>query len=329
MKIFTCKDRLEDIMTCIYDAWSEALQIGHDQIQLKKEPVFQQTIFDEYIHVDQDLSKAEKVIRSIRRDISDEAYLNIYLVTLSVEEEMCIRDSNMDLPMSVTDSNVVSAWDVLAGCEVSGACAVLGGGLVGTETAEFLAQKGLKVSIVEMLDQIATGESETVMPLIKKEDVYKRQPKIRGNFRSVPMERLLKEAQDLAEQGVKELILVAQETTLYGKDLYGEKSLPKLLRELCKISGIRWIRILYCYPEEITDELIQVMKEEPKICHYLDLPIQDVYKRQVTDRTCCGYAVLFWMCREDECKEDFSSVFGKYAESNFFSKPCGAGNSDV
>lgn len=99
-------------------------------------------------------------------------------------------------------------------------------------------------------------------------------PKIRGNFRSVPMERLLKEAQDLAEQGVKELILVAQETTLYGKDLYGEKALPKLLRELCKISGIRWIRILYCYPEEITDELIQVMKEEPKICHYLDLPIQ-------------------------------------------------------
>lgn len=99
-------------------------------------------------------------------------------------------------------------------------------------------------------------------------------PKIRGNFRSVPMEHLLKEAQDLAEQGVKELILVAQETTLYGKDLYGEKSLPKLLRELCKISGIRWIRILYCYPEEITDELIQVMKEEPKICHYLDLPIQ-------------------------------------------------------
>ena len=99
-------------------------------------------------------------------------------------------------------------------------------------------------------------------------------PKIRGNFRSVPMERLLKEAQDLAEQGVKELILVAQETTLYGKDLYGEKSLPKLLRELCKISGIRWIRILYCYPEEITDELIQAMKEEPKICHYLDLPIQ-------------------------------------------------------
>lgn len=99
-------------------------------------------------------------------------------------------------------------------------------------------------------------------------------PKIRGNYRSVPMERLVKEARDLAEDGVKELILVAQETTIYGTDLYGEKSLHRLLRELCKINGIRWIRILYCYPEEIDDSLIQVMKEEPKICHYLDLPIQ-------------------------------------------------------
>ena len=99
-------------------------------------------------------------------------------------------------------------------------------------------------------------------------------PKVRGNYRSVPMERLVNEARELAEQGVKELILVAQETTLYGKDLYGEKSLHKLVRELCNIRGIRWIRILYCYPEEITDELIQVMKEEPKVCHYLDLPIQ-------------------------------------------------------
>ena len=99
-------------------------------------------------------------------------------------------------------------------------------------------------------------------------------PKVRGNYRSVPMERLVNEARELAEQGVKELILVAQETTLYGKDLYGEKSLHKLVRALCNINGIRWIRILYCYPEEITDELIQMMKEEPKVCHYLDLPIQ-------------------------------------------------------
>ena len=99
-------------------------------------------------------------------------------------------------------------------------------------------------------------------------------PKIRGNFRSVPMERLIKEAEELVEQGVKELILVAQETTLYGKDIYGKKSLHILLKELCKISGLRWIRILYCYPEEIYDELIQVIKEEDKICKYLDLPIQ-------------------------------------------------------
>lgn len=99
-------------------------------------------------------------------------------------------------------------------------------------------------------------------------------PKIRGKFRSVPMERLLEEARSLAEQGVKELMLVAQETTLYGVDLYGEKSLHKLLKELCKIDGIEWIRILYCYPEEITDDLIQVMKEEDKICNYLDMPIQ-------------------------------------------------------
>ena len=99
-------------------------------------------------------------------------------------------------------------------------------------------------------------------------------PKIRGTYRSVPMEELLEEAKYLVSQGVKELILVAQETTLYGVDLYGEKSLHKLLRELCKIHGLYWIRIQYCYPEEIYDELIQTIAEEPKICHYLDLPIQ-------------------------------------------------------
>ena len=76
----------------------------------------------------------------------------------------------------------------------------------------------------------------------------------------------------MAEEGVKELILVAQETTVYGTDIYGKKSLHVLLKELCKIKGIRWIRVLYCYPEEIYDELIQTMKEEKKICHYLDLP---------------------------------------------------------
>ena len=99
-------------------------------------------------------------------------------------------------------------------------------------------------------------------------------PKVRGNYRSVPMEYLVLEARELAEQGVKELILVAQETTVYGTDLYGHKALPELLRKLCKIDGIHWIRILYCYPEEIDDELIQVMREEKKICRYLDLPVQ-------------------------------------------------------
>ncbi len=99
-------------------------------------------------------------------------------------------------------------------------------------------------------------------------------PKVRGNYRSVPMENLVAEATQLAEGGVRELILVAQETTLYGVDLYGQKSLPKLLHELAQISGIYWIRILYCYPEEITEELIETIAAEPKVCHYLDIPIQ-------------------------------------------------------
>nr|WP_317348927.1 30S ribosomal protein S12 methylthiotransferase RimO [uncultured Blautia sp.] len=99
-------------------------------------------------------------------------------------------------------------------------------------------------------------------------------PSLRGRFRSVPEERLISQAEYMAEQGVKELILVAQETTVYGTDLYGKKTLHLLLKKLCQIKGIRWIRVLYCYPEEIYDELIQVMKEEKKICHYLDLPIQ-------------------------------------------------------
>ena len=104
-------------------------------------------------------------------------------------------------------------------------------------------------------------------------------PKLRGHFRSVPEERLVAEAESLADQGVKELILVAQETTLYGVDLYGEKRLPELLKKLAAIPGIRWIRVQYCYPEEITEELIQTIKTEPKICHYLDLPIQHASDR--------------------------------------------------
>ena len=99
-------------------------------------------------------------------------------------------------------------------------------------------------------------------------------PSLRGKFRSVPMEHLIEEAKFLAEGGVKELTLIAQETTVYGVDLYGKKMLPELLDRLCEIEGIEWIRLLYCYPEEITDELIETMKRQPKICHYLDMPIQ-------------------------------------------------------
>ncbi len=124
-------------------------------------------------------------------------------------------------------------------------------------------------------------------------------PQVRGNFRSVPMEDLLSEAVYLAEQGVKELILVAQETTLYGKDLYGEKSLSKLLKELGKIDGIEWIRILYCYPEEITDDLIDTIKNEPKVCHYLDIPIQH-----------CSDRILKLMGRRTN-KEDLIQIITK------------------
>lgn len=124
-------------------------------------------------------------------------------------------------------------------------------------------------------------------------------PSIRGSYRSVPMEELLEEAAVLARNGAKELILVAQETTLYGMDLYGKKMLPQLLRELCKIAGLEWIRVLYCYPEEITDELIAVIKEEPKICHYLDMPIQH-----------CSDRILKRMGRRTS-KEDLCAIIHK------------------
>lgn len=99
-------------------------------------------------------------------------------------------------------------------------------------------------------------------------------PHIRGHYRSVPMEQLLKEAEYMASQGIEELVLVAQETTCYGKDLYGEKRLHVLVHELAKIDGIKWIRLMYCYPEEIYDELIDCFKEEPKLLHYIDMPMQ-------------------------------------------------------
>lgn len=113
-------------------------------------------------------------------------------------------------------------------------------------------------------------------------------PSLRGNYRSYPIDDLIAQAKDLATQGIKELILVAQETTLYGVDIYGKKTLPKLLKKLTKIEGIEWIRILYCYPEEITDELIDVIASEDKVCKYLDIPIQhasDNILRRMARRT--------------------------------------------
>lgn len=114
-------------------------------------------------------------------------------------------------------------------------------------------------------------------------------PYIRGAYRSVPMEELIRQAEGLAAGGIKELVLVAQETTIYGLDLYGRKMLPELLSSLCKISGIEWIRLLYCYPEEITDELIDVIAAEEKICHYIDMPIQhseDEILKRMGRKTC-------------------------------------------
>ncbi|MBQ9612357.1 MAG: 30S ribosomal protein S12 methylthiotransferase RimO [Lachnospiraceae bacterium] len=104
-------------------------------------------------------------------------------------------------------------------------------------------------------------------------------PSVRGRYRSVPMEDILADARDLIEQGARELILVAQETTIYGVDLYGKKMLPELLRRLCLLSGVKWIRVLYCYPEEITEEILQVMHDEEKILPYLDIPIQHASDR--------------------------------------------------
>ena len=128
-------------------------------------------------------------------------------------------------------------------------------------------------------------------------------PSLRGPYRSTPKEELLKEAESLADQGVKELILVAQDTACYGIDLYGEKRLHELLKDLCRIDGISWIRILYCYPEEIYPELVEVMKHEPKICRYLDMPIQhsedDVLRRMGRKTTRAGLLQTISLLRRE------------------------------
>lgn len=165
-------------------------------------------------------------------------------------------------------------------------------GILGTSTYDEISRVleralgGESVSCFHDLDALPEVDAERVITTggyyaflkiaegCDKHCTYCIIPSLRGNYRSVPMERLVKEATQLADKGVRELILVAQETTLYGKDLYGKKMLPELLHRLAGIPGIYWIRIQYCYPEEITDELIEAIKTEEKVCNYLDIPIQ-------------------------------------------------------
>lgn len=173
--------------------------------------------------------------------------------------------------------------------------------VVGTTAYDSIAEvlkrvlAGEKVQKFEELNRLpAVSERRVLSTLTKtgylkiaegcsKRCTYCAIPFMRGNYRSYPMDLLVAEAERMAEQGIEELILVAQETTVYGIDLYGRKKLPTLLRKLCRVRGIRWIRLLYCYPEEITDDLISCMVKQKKICHYLDLPIQhaddDVLRR--------------------------------------------------
>lgn len=164
--------------------------------------------------------------------------------------------------------------------------------ILGTASIECIADtiqevlEGKGINHIEPLDKPPLGDRKRLVTTgghyaylkiaegCEKHCTYCIIPKVRGSYRSVPMEQLVAEAERLAEGGVKELILVAQETTLYGQDMYGERMLPVLLKRLCEIPAIFWIRILYCYPEEITDELIETIKKEKKVCHYLDIPIQ-------------------------------------------------------
>lgn len=165
-------------------------------------------------------------------------------------------------------------------------------GILGTSTYDEIAAvlkqilEGQQIACFHELNQIPEIKAERVVTTggfyaflkiaegCDKHCTYCIIPSLRGQYRSVPMEKLESEARNLAEKGVKELILVAQETTLYGVDLYGKKQLPELLHRLAAISGIQWLRIQYCYPEEITDELIEAIKTEAKVCSYLDIPIQ-------------------------------------------------------
>lgn len=168
-------------------------------------------------------------------------------------------------------------------------CGVIDKSLAGERVRSFESTDRLQ--LVETRRVLTTGGYSSYLKIgegCDKHCTYCIIPMLRGNYRSVPMDYVLEDARKLAAAGVKELNIVAQETTTWGKDIYGEKRLHELLRELCKVEGIRWIRLLYCYPEEITDELIDVIRTEPKICHYLDMPIQhssDAILRRMGRRT--------------------------------------------
>ena len=182
---------------------------------------------------------------------------------------------------------------------------------------ELKARDGIEdaeeISVYDDIDRLATiTESNKVitsgtfmgyLKIAEGCDKFCVIPHIRGHYRSVPMEQLLKEAEYMASQGIEELVLVAQETTCYGKDLYGEKRLHVLVRELAKIDGIKWIRLMYCYPEEIYDELIDCFKEEPKLLHYIDMPMQH-----------SGDAILKRMGRRTDCAS-IEAVIGKLREA--------------
>ena len=164
--------------------------------------------------------------------------------------------------------------------------------VVGTTAYDRIAEviqealRGERSQVMDDLSRLALPQGERVLTTgghyaylkiaegCDKHCTYCAIPSMRGPYRSVPREILIREAEDLASKGVKELILVAQETTLYGTDLYGRRCLHELIRDLAQIRGIFWIRVLYCYPEEIYEDLIRCMKTEKKFVHYLDLPIQ-------------------------------------------------------
>lgn len=160
-----------------------------------------------------------------------------------------------------------NSWDAIV--------PVLEKALSGTRHAEIKPQSAFPAHMPSRVSMGRTGYAYLkIAEGCNKRCTYCIIPSIRGNYRSRPMESLLSEAKELAQQGVKELILVAQETCSYGSDLYGKKTLPELLDQLNELDGIRWIRLLYCYPEEITDEIIDAIKRNQKVCHYLDMPIQ-------------------------------------------------------